>query len=106
VLYAFVCSCSLGQVSFYNGHLTVISKRWVDTKSAAAVVSAFYGATKDLEKHGFTHCQLASKETLEPGSEIRYVEMKCSEHLSLRIIHVHSTKTPSLVAVEEVLFTK
>jgi hypothetical protein len=96
----------LGQLGFYNGHLNFISKRWVDTKSAAEVVSAFYGATKDLEKHGFTHCQLASKESLDPGSEIQYVEMKCSEHLSLRIMHLHSTKTPSLVSVSEDLSTK
>jgi hypothetical protein len=100
------CDPVLGQVSFYNRRLNVISKQWVDTKSATEVVSAFYGATKDLKKRGFTHCQLATEETLEPGSEIQYVEMKCSAHLSLRIIRFHSTKTPSPVPVQEVLFTK
>ncbi len=98
--------CDLGQVSFRNGHVNVIVKHWVSTKSAVEAVDTLYGATKDLEKRGYTHCQLASKETFEPGSEVKYVEMKCGEHLSLRVIHLHSTKTASLVAVEEMLLAK
>ena len=37
-------------------------------------VAALHGAAKDLEKHGFTHCQLASRETFDPGFEVQYVD--------------------------------
>jgi hypothetical protein len=100
------CDPALGQVSFENGHVNVITTNWVETKSAEEVVMALYGATKDLEKRGFTHCQLASKETFDPGSEVQYVQMKCNEHLSLSVVHLHSRQTPSLVAVQEILVAK
>ena len=97
------CDPVLGEVGFSNGHVSVVTKRWAETNSAAEVVAALYGAAKDLQGHGFTHCQLASRETFDPGYEVQYVEMKCAEHLSLSVTHSHSTKVPSSVLVEEQL---
>jgi hypothetical protein len=97
------CDPVLGEVGFRNGHVSIVTKRWTETNSAAEVVAALHGAAKDLQGHGFTHCQLASRETSDPGFEVQYVEMKCAEHLSLTVTHSHSTKGPSSVLVEEQL---
>jgi hypothetical protein len=79
------CIPGSGQVTFKEGHLYMASKTWVETKTASDVVTAFYGAARDLEEHGFANCKLATKESLAPGQEIKYVDLKCGEHVAARL---------------------
>jgi hypothetical protein len=79
------CVPGAGQVTFKEGRLYMATKNWVETKTASDVVTAFYGAAKDLEERGFANCKLAAKESLAPGQEIKYVDLKCGEHLTARL---------------------
>jgi len=95
--------CGLGQVTFENGHLALILKRWIETKNAADTVAAFYGAAKDLEKRGLKRCELLPEENLLPGQEVKMVKLICSEHLWLHVSVVHTADTPFAVVDDEVL---
>jgi hypothetical protein len=97
------CDPVLGEVGFNNGRVTIVTKRWTETNGATELVAALYGAAKDLEAHGFSHCELVNRETVDPGFEVKYVEMKCSEHLSLSVTLMRSQTSPSAMVEEQLI---
>ena len=97
------CNPILGEIIFKNGRLTLVFKRWAETKSAEDLVIAMYGAAKDFESRGLSRCQLAAGERVLPGESHRYIDVICGDHLGLRIGMMKTSKTPFVAVVDQLL---
>jgi hypothetical protein len=84
-----------GSVSFEKGKLSLVSKWWISTRDASALVSAFFGVAKDFEKRGNTHCELKTEENFEPAGEARDVLFRCGGHMSLGLFYGHAPNDAS-----------
>jgi hypothetical protein len=69
--------CDIGSVTFEKGKLVLVSRTWRSTRDAFTLASSILGAAKDLERRGYTHCELRTDETFDPLGEIRSVVFRC-----------------------------
>jgi hypothetical protein len=99
------CEPRLGQVTFKNNRLTLVTKRWTQSVSASDMVSALYAVAKDLQSRGLVNCRIEPKETLEPIAEIRYVQFSCGNNMQITVERMDAAQTPS-VAVDQMLIVK
>ena len=99
------CDPTLGQIGFVNGRVTVVVKRWAETKVASEIVAAFYAAVKDFDK-GISDCKLSAYESLSPRAEIKNVNATCNGHFRISVSDMHSAKTASIVTVDQELVAR
>ena len=97
--------CDIGSITFEKGKLVLVSKTRRSTRDAFTLASAILAAAKDIERRGYTNCELRTDDTLDPLRETRSVVFRCGP-MKLSILSSGGSNKGFVGKVWESLSTK